>query len=64
MAAGRASLVALGLRFHVKNKLLSKPALLNITSCIRRGKILQCNVKENVDRHLNFAIRDILSTEQ
>ncbi|KAA0710834.1 AFG1-like ATPase [Triplophysa tibetana] len=36
MAAGRASLSALGLQFQVKNKLLSNSALLNIASCMRR----------------------------
>ncbi|KAG1926904.1 AFG1 like ATPase a isoform X1 [Pimephales promelas] len=37
MAAGEASLVALGLHFCRKNKLLSKSTLPSIISCIRRG---------------------------
>ncbi|XP_067312200.1 AFG1 like ATPase a [Pseudorasbora parva] len=37
MAAGKASLVALGHQFCMKNKLLSKSTLPDIISCIRRG---------------------------
>ncbi|KAI2654120.1 AFG1-like ATPase [Labeo rohita] len=37
MAAGKASLVALGVQFCLKNKLLSKSTLPDIVSCIKRG---------------------------
>ncbi|XP_056111977.1 AFG1 like ATPase a isoform X2 [Rhinichthys klamathensis goyatoka] len=37
MAAGEASLLALGVQFCMKNKLLSKSTLPSIISCIRRG---------------------------
>ncbi|XP_043119456.1 AFG1 like ATPase a [Puntigrus tetrazona] len=37
MAAGKASLVALGLQFRVENKLLSKSALPGLVSCLKRG---------------------------
>ncbi|XP_051578183.1 AFG1-like ATPase isoform X2 [Myxocyprinus asiaticus] len=49
MAAGKASLVALVLHFHVKNKLLSKSTCFSVTSCIRRdfaANVLSTSVEE------------------
>lgn len=68
MAAGKASLAALGLQFCVENKLLSKSNIPCIFSCVRRGKRFQSPSKDTNVSVVNLIVlafdTDILTRQE